>query len=389
MTATTPTEMPREQTEWLESPGWDFVWLLNGLWLLPLLLVSISLGQGRPFVMWLEGVTMLLLWGGHILSPMLTAWYSPPLRAQMKRSLPRYVVLPAAIIVVSVGCASYGVDSPLALGMVCLFVLWNTYHFAAQHFGVLSIYRIRSGLRETRERTLDRAFCNFMICFLLPAGWYTQSKRLGPLFDFLPLPPESRAPLALPVLALAALATCAILIRECKRERISWPRCAYLATIGAQVILATVSYPLFNFALFSVSHWVIALALSSRILSNLEMRDLDASTAQGDRPGRSRQAWYPAYAVALIGLLALSTPLYALFWSADVGATVHYLTLGVFGRDPNTERALAAQTPWALAVGGLYFGVTFVHFYYDRVLYSFRTTGVQRGVAPYLFVQRR
>jgi hypothetical protein len=37
------------------------------------------------------------------------------------------------------------------------------------------------------------------------------------------------------------------------------------------------------------------------------------------------------------------------------------------------------------ALSGAYFGITFVHFLYDRYVYSFRRPEVRKAVASYLF----
>ncbi len=374
------------RSSWLESPRWDFVWILNGLWLLPLILLSLAVGQSSFFLWASSGAMLLTLWGGHILSPIVTAWSSAPLRQSMMTHPTKYLWMPLLVLVASVLAAMLGLHwsktwLPSSIGqhfdfhilLVYTFLVWNTWHFCGQHFGVLSIYRIRAQEFSAQVRRLDRWFCVVQICVLLPIAWYTQSQRLGPLFQYLPVPP-SGATLARTVALVSGLLSVAVLVAESQRNTRSWPRLAYLLTIGLQPVLATVSYPLFNMALFTASHWIIALALSGRILTGLSSR------AQVRHPRR----WWRFHGI-MAAFAAASVCMYAVFWHPWLIGEGKYLFTEAFLREPVIAVAHASATLPGALLAGLYFGITFVHFLYDRYVYAFRRPAIREGIAPHLF----
>jgi hypothetical protein len=174
---------------WLESPAWDGFWMLSGLWLLAILLVAHATGHVPLVPDLLTMGAMVLLWGGHILSPLVASWTNRDLRRFMLDHRRRFVVVPLAVLLGSVLLGALGdlgqwPDLPREvtalvnprLFLFYLFVLWNTWHFAAQHFGVLSIYRRVSAQGPARTRYLDKAFCLGMTCVLLPLVWYAEGR---------------------------------------------------------------------------------------------------------------------------------------------------------------------------------------------------------------------
>ena len=82
---------------WLQSPWWDSLWMLSGLWLL--LIVMFAQGAGYvPLVPHLlAGLAVTLLWGGHILSPIVVGWTNHGLRSHMLLHWPQFVALPVAV----------------------------------------------------------------------------------------------------------------------------------------------------------------------------------------------------------------------------------------------------------------------------------------------------
>jgi hypothetical protein len=206
--------------QWLQSPWWDSLWMLSGLWLLLIVMCAQSAGYVPLVPRLLAGFAVGLLWGGHILSPIVVGWANHGLRSHMLLHWPQFVALPVGIFLTSVFLGVLGdmsqwtVRSPMLttslnprLVLFYAFILWNTWHFAAQHFGVLSIYRRTAGQRSNRDRWLDRWFCIAMTCVLTPMAWYAQdrSEFFGPLFGSLP------SPSAMPALGTVVMVTAATL----------------------------------------------------------------------------------------------------------------------------------------------------------------------------------
>ena len=379
-----------QKSDYLESQGWDAFWILNGFWILGLLILSRALDLGRGLSIQIIFFGLLLLWGGHIFSPIITTWMNPAFRTNMLRQWKRYILLPAATLVLPCILFVLGLKllktsegSPLIASteLVALvlytFILWNTWHFSAQHFGVLSIYRRRSSLNEPAIRIRDRRFTVIMTCVLLPLAWYTQSQRLGPLYEYLPTP-HARGSLAWIVITASAAITLYMLFEEFRERRGISPRALYMVTIGFQPVFASISYFTYNFALFTMSHWIIAIALSSRILAN-----------QG--AGESTSTWerYRWYLGIYFGFILLSVPIYLFFYSADVMGPVasdaRFVITSVFQRDGASSLSGLTGTTAMAILAGLYFGITFVHFQYDRFQYSFHDENVRKTMAPLLF----
>ncbi|MCD6042499.1 MAG: hypothetical protein K0R40_2102, partial [Burkholderiales bacterium] len=79
---------------WIKSPAWDLVWVLNMLWLAPLVLVLGSgqdEGRGSP-VDWLFFALAVPLWFGHRVSSAWLAYATPAYRPLLATQRLRFVV---------------------------------------------------------------------------------------------------------------------------------------------------------------------------------------------------------------------------------------------------------------------------------------------------------
>jgi hypothetical protein len=150
-----------------QSPTWDLVWILNALWLAPLVLL-LARGHDDVRASPVDGLFFVLavpLWFGHRVSSAWLAYATPAYRGLLATQRLRFVVAP---LVIAVFCfaALLAPESllpiPVAERVVWLAVLdylLVSYHFAAQHFGLLSLYRSRAGrASDAVTRRLDRWF---------------------------------------------------------------------------------------------------------------------------------------------------------------------------------------------------------------------------------------
>src|SRR5258705_13231241 len=84
---------------WTRSPAWDFVWVLNALWLAPLLVLP---ARGHEALRY-SGVDTLFfvfavpLWFGHRVSSAWLAYATPAYRPLLATQRLRFVVAPLAI----------------------------------------------------------------------------------------------------------------------------------------------------------------------------------------------------------------------------------------------------------------------------------------------------
>lgn len=138
---------------WIKSPAWDLVWILNALWLAPLVLL-LAWGHHDARASPVDGLFFALtvpLWFGHRVSSAWLAYATPAYRPLLATQRLRFVVTPLAIAVACFAlllAPESVLPMPLTERVVCLAILdylLVSHHFAAQHFGLLSLYRARAG----------------------------------------------------------------------------------------------------------------------------------------------------------------------------------------------------------------------------------------------------
>src|SRR4051794_15103169 len=158
---------PTARAGWIRSPAWDLVWVLNPLWLAPVcLLLEQAYGDARNSpVDQLFFLLAVPLWFGHRVSSAWLAYATPGYRTLLATQRWRFVVAPLLIAVACFAVLLAPEDvlpMPLEERVVWLVVLdyaFVSYHFAAQHFGLLSLYRARAGrASDAATRRLDRWF---------------------------------------------------------------------------------------------------------------------------------------------------------------------------------------------------------------------------------------
>jgi hypothetical protein len=274
---------PRAETPagsaWVRGPAWDSFWILNALWLGPL---ALWLARGHAdsdssALDMLFFVMSALFWVGHRLGSTWIAYgteaYRPLLRAQPVR----FVVLP---LLVAAGCFGLFLPPDVAfpwtraqrvVGVAVLDYALVTYHFAAQHFGALSLYRGRIGRgSSTSARRLDRVFAlgvGGVLVFLadILAGAVSYQKVwvghwLVPA-SIASIDGEIRRGGTLVLLVLTA----AMLFAEVRAPRRSLPRVLYVIGVAAMVAVALRPRSAFLFVvIWNSQHWILATGLGSQ-----------------------------------------------------------------------------------------------------------------------------
>ena len=152
---------------WVRGPAWDGFWMLSAIWLVPIALWlahGYSDPQSSPLDLLYFALTAFF-WIGHRLSSTYLAYCTEAYRPLLRSQPVRFVVIPALITIV---CLAFFLPSDSALpwtreerviAAAIVDYAWVTYHFAAQHFGALSIYRSRAGRSAcVQTRRLDRFF---------------------------------------------------------------------------------------------------------------------------------------------------------------------------------------------------------------------------------------
>jgi hypothetical protein len=374
--------MPSTPMRWIKNPAWDFLWVLNALWLAPLVLF-LAWGHDEVRASPVDGLFFALtvpLWLGHRFSSAWLAYATPAYRPLLATQRVRFVVAPVAI---AVACFAVlltpesVLPMPLTERVVWLAVLdflLVSHHFAAQHFGLLSLYRMRAGrAAEPATRRLDRwfalvvgggvvvlaealagsiAFQERWIDPVLGAGWsgaVTRTVRDGGFVV---------------VVSLTAL----MLYVELRSRRPSPPRVAYVLGLSAMVLLALLARDPFLFiVLWSVQHWTSAMGLTSLAASG------------GDRPSGTgwqqllepinRRGWAVLLALAIVSTLLLP--------ALEVEAVSENYSYAdrLFGAGALWLRS-SPFVPVLLALG---FTTGFIHYVLDRAAFRFSSPEVRHA----------
>src|SRR5881397_1985639 len=152
---------------WVRGPVWDGFRMLSALWLAPIVLLLVhgySNPESSPLDLLYFGLTALF-WIGHRLSSTYLAYCTEAYRPLLREQPIRFVMLPIAV---TTGCFALFLPADSALpwtreerliGLAIIDYACVTYHFAAQHFGALSLYRSRAERSAcVQTRRLDRLF---------------------------------------------------------------------------------------------------------------------------------------------------------------------------------------------------------------------------------------
>jgi len=327
---------------WIRSPWWDGFWILSGV---PLAVALLLLSPSVYLVLALT----ILLEHAHFLSPMTLAWSHSGFRGLMLQRPMKFIGVPIALVLTTTAIGiltSRYADLHLDIGLrvrvydfadykqpfvmlVLLYFLWNGYHFAMQNFGVLSIYRRKSG---SGNRRADMIYClgvQIAASIMVYARVLQLDRELMRKLYFL----------------AAIIGIVAMLMKE---TRLS-PRVMFIVADGLGLMLFLWS-GLWGIAIWSINHWLVAIGLSSHVYA----------------VHRRRSA-----APFVAGLVVAGT---IVFWL-------------LFGSGVNLDSIFNPQfvVRTTMILMSLRYGVAFTHFLYDRWLWRFSNPGVQATVGKDLF----
>lgn len=377
-----PEASPSISTRCIKSPAWDLVWVLNPLWMVPLVLL---LAQGHEDARNspVDGLFFVLavpLWFGHRVSSAWLAYATPAYRPLLVRQRLRFVVAP---LVIAAACFAVLLAPermllmPLEERVVWLVVmdfLLVSHHYAAQHFGLLSLYRARAGRAASpNARRLDRWFA-----LVVGGGFVVVAQALTGSIAFQerwidPWLGEVASDLLARTLhdggiALVVILTGLVLGVELRSERPSLPRIGYVLGLAAMVLLAFIARDPFLFiVLWSAQHWSAAMGLTSLAAAGGDQ----AATTRWQRllAPINRRGWAVLLALSVVSVLLLP-----LLEVEAVGDDYVYADR-IFG-DAAWWLRSSPFVPVLLALG---FATGFIHYLLDRAAFRFSSPDVRRA----------
>jgi len=388
MDAQVPTgSAVQRPSTWVCGPVWDGVWMLNALWLVPIALWlahGYSNPESGPLDAFYFGLTALF-WIGHRLSSSWLAYCTEAYRPLLRSQPVRFVLLP---LLVTVAC--FGVFLPADdalpwsrwqrfIGMAILDYALVTYHFAAQHYGALSLYRTRAERsRCPRTRRHDRIFALgvggalvFLADILAGAVAYPDlwiNRWLVPAWIA-----SNQGAIREAATLVLLVVTALMLFAEARAPRRSLPRVLYILGLAAMVGIALQPRSLFLFlVIWTAQHWILATGLASQVPSGEPAPSGGAVRrvlhALNVRP------W--AVLLVLVASSVLLLPLFEVEASRDGGT---FYGDRIFGAVAEQLRS----TTWVPALIALGFATGFVHYLLDRCVFRMsdpRVRAAARGL---------
>jgi hypothetical protein len=387
-----PLSAAPRSSVWVRGPVWDSTWILNALWLLPVAL-WLSHGypdpQSGPLDSLYFGLTALF-WIGHRLSSTWLAYCTEAYRPLLRNDPVRFVVLP---LLVTFGCFVVFLPADAALpwtreerlvAMAVLDYALVTYHFAAQHFGALSLYRMRAGRAGSpHTRYLDRVFAlgvGGALAFLadILAGSVAYQDRWIGRWDIPTWLASNQDAVRGAGLLVLFLATFIMLIAEWRAPRRSLPRVLYILGLAAMVAVALRprSFSLY-LVIWTSQHWVLATGLASQTMTG------EPAPARGGirraLHALNTRPW--AFLLLFAALSVLLLPFFEVEANLDNEGT--YYGDRIFGAFGSALRT-SAWVPTLVALG---FATGFVHYLLDRSVYRMSDPRI-RSAARGLLAQR-
>lgn len=359
-------------SRWVRGPLWDGFWILSALWLAPIVLWlahGYSNPESSPLDLLYFGLTALF-WIGHRLSSTYLAYCTEAYRPLLRGQPIRFIALP---IFITAGCFALFLPADSALpwtreerliGLAIIDYACVTYHFAAQHFGALSLYRSRADRGSCLQtRRWDRFFALtaggvlVFVADILAGAVAYQDQWVDRWFPAWIVSAENgiRAAATLALFAITAM----MLVAELRTPRWSLPRILYIVGLAVMVGLALRPRSLFLFlVIWTSQHWILATGLASQTPS----AESAPTTGVVRRflHGLNVRPWAVVLFLMLLSLVFL--PIFEVEANRETGT---YYGDRIFG-------SLAVQlrtSTWLPALLALGFATGFIHYLLDRSVY--------------------
>ena len=384
------SRLAANESGWIQSPGWDIVWMFSALWGGALFLgatLAAPLMTLVALIFLFDRMASAL----HNWSTTYLVFFSSLLSEERRRHPWVYYGVPGLIVTVSFALGLYtsghqrytagrGFTADLWPWGLYLALFWvgHFWHFGQQDFGVLSIYRTRAGQSASIDRRVDRFFTAMMMFLVQPVVYLclvTSTAFTEMFHTTIPVSAELGRSLAGGAVAVGALLSVGVGGFELSKPKRSLPKLLYIFVIFLHPVLLygavqakaeTVAF-LYLFA-YLWSHWLIAVGLSARINSRYYR-------TRGDSPF-----------MAMLRHLAVMGFIIGLVYLVVEGNKQYLL----FNTDGFRYKEILAGIPpeQTLVVGlvlGYFLAEQLLHYYADRRLFRFRDPGVRRKVEPLLF----
>ncbi len=388
------TEATLPSSPWLRSPLWDGIWLLSGLWLV---LLALLLQQTSLEWFYISGT--FTLWLAHRFGTTYLAFCSPTYHSLIQKHSFRFILAPLLI-----GFGVFGflllpqtwipfnrIQRIMLLGFVDYF--FSLYHFAVQHYGVVSIYRVRAGQRpDASQKRWEKLYCLGMgggmvlIAEILHgtsflAQWhempFPQVKEPHTILEGLDADLIYRCLFA--GMLWVAVCTAFLGMIELRRGTASLPKLLYILSLGGLGIAAFYLDPFTFLMIWNLQHWLVALGLTSHMAVNGAHLSISQDRHHGSAWYRfwnriNRHRWSTLAVLVLCSIVL--TPFFEVDTTSESDRYGHLLF-------PVILQLLENSTLLIILVG-LGFSTGFIHYLMDRSLFRFSHPATRQRSLPLL-----
>jgi TonB family protein len=357
---------------WVRGPVWDGFWMLSALWLAPIVLLLVhgySDPESSPLDLLYFGLTALF-WIGHRLSSTYLAYCTEAYRPLLREQPIRFIALP---LLITAGCFALFLPADSALpwtreerliGLAIIDYACVTYHFAAQHFGALSLYRSRADRSLCiQTRRWDRFFALtaggvlVFVADILAGTVAYQDQWVDRWFPAWIVSAENgiRGGATVALFAITAI----MLVVELRTPRWSLPRILYIIGLAVMVGLALRPRSLFLFlVIWTSQHWILATGLASQTPSAESAPTI--GFVRGFLHRLNVRPWAVALLLMLVSLVFL--PIFEVEANRETGTYYGDRIFGAFATQLRTST-------WVPALIALGFATGFIHYLLDRSVY--------------------
>jgi hypothetical protein len=354
---------------------------MSGFWI-PTLFLLLPLDRAKPLVI----LFTLLFWIGHRISSLYLGFcvgeFREVLQARRRYFLgfPLYLLcLLAAFLLVPESVVPLSLPGRFVL-LLFLDYFLSLYHFSAQHYGVLSVYRgrLENGQKDPRLLRWDWWICiGVSGIFSLAMDYLNGELNEFPIFEHAPLISEPAiAELKLGLVALVLLMWGLTMRRYIQKQQ-GFARILYASSLCYLTMVSFYLEPLLYFFVIQMQHWFVSLGLTTHMAGNSRFEPKTQPNASWYRPW----AWINARALGpLLVLVLLSiglTPMleadFYIFHRFDTE------TLTVPGFLVRFE-----SSAWIYFFGGLAIFSSYLHYIYDRGIFRFSDPLTRKAALPLL-----
>ncbi len=383
-----PWSRPAGHSPWVRGPAWDGFWMMSALWLAPIVIWlahGYSDPESSPLDLLYFGLTALF-WLGHRFCSTYLAYCTEAYRPLLRSQPVRFVIIP---VLVTIGCFALFLPGDTALpwtreerlvAMAIIDYAWVTYHFAAQHFGALSLYRTRAGRSARVEtRRMDRLFAlsvGGLLVFVADvlAGAVAYQEQWIDRWFFPAWIVSAQDEIRVAATAALLIVTAIVLFAEVRSPQWSLPRILYIAGIAIMVTIALRPRSLFLFlVVWTSQHWILATGLASQ-----------TTVAESPPPaGVIRRAFHNlnirpwAILIVLTAMSVLLLPLFEVEANRQDGT---FYSDRIFGAIATALRT----SSWVPALVALGFASGFIHYLLDRSVYRMSDPEVRAAASGLL-----